>query len=400
MVKGGLFAKEEGVLERGKELLGSDDSNLKDAFQALLKDYEKLFKQSRRLVRLSDRQQLRLNSLNESLELRNRFITGVFGRYLSDDIVEELLQTPGGLQLGGEKRTMTILMSDLRGFTSLAERLQADQVLQILNNYLETMTDIIFQHQGTIDEILGDGLLIVFGAPICREDDADRAVACALDMQRAMQEINSWNLEQGFPELTLGIGLNTGEMIVGNIGSTRRTKYGVVGKEVNLTSRIESYTVGGQVLISESTYASCRSPLEIGGKLEVQPKGCSSSIQIFDVRGMHLPDRSLVLDFKAEPFKSLDPPVEIEFQILSGKDVVAKLKQATITGWHEKGLILSTDFELESFTNLKLTHQDLEVYVKTAQVLDDQGGSYEMAFTSLPQDSRKFLESCGISICT
>ena len=122
--------------------------------------------------------------------MRNRFIFETFGRYLSNEVVERLLQTPEGLKLGGETRKVTLLMSDLRGFTQLADRIPPDRVVRLLNNYLGTMVDVLLSFQGTIDEFIGDAILAIFGAPVQREDDAVRAVACAVEMQRAMERVN------------------------------------------------------------------------------------------------------------------------------------------------------------------------------------------------------------------
>jgi adenylate cyclase len=119
------------------------------------------------------------------------------------------------------------------------------------------MTEIIQKYQGTIDEFIGDGILVIFGAPILRPDDPQRAVACAVEMQLAMTSVNERNRQAGYPEVALGIGINTGEVVMGNIGSQKRIKYAVVGRAVNLTARIESYTVGGQIFISESTLDEC-----------------------------------------------------------------------------------------------------------------------------------------------
>ena len=199
------------------------------------------------------RQKQEIRRLADDLEVRNRFIRAVFGRYLSDEVVAALLASPEGPRLGGEMRTVTLLMSDLRGFTPLTEGLPPEQVLRLLNSYLAAMADVIMAHQGTIDEFVGDAILAIFGAPLAREDDARRAVACAVAMQRAMAELNRRNEAEGLPRLEMGIAVHTGEVIVGNVGSERRTKYGVVGSAVNHAGRIESFTVGGQVLISEAT---------------------------------------------------------------------------------------------------------------------------------------------------
>ncbi|MBW1819876.1 MAG: adenylate/guanylate cyclase domain-containing protein, partial [Deltaproteobacteria bacterium] len=185
----------------------------------------------------------------EELDRRNQFIRKTFGRYTSDEIVEALLDMPDGLKLGGEKREVTLLMSDLRGFTALAERLaerlEPADVVALLNQYFSAMVDTIQRSGGTIDEIIGDAILVLFGAPVAMEDGAQRAVRCALEMQKAMGGVNEHNQKRGWPEIEMGIALHSGEVVVGNIGSTKRSKYGVVGRTVNLTARIESFSVGG-----------------------------------------------------------------------------------------------------------------------------------------------------------
>jgi adenylate cyclase len=179
-----------------------------------------------------------LEQLYEELEVRNRFIRETFGRYLSEEIVHDILETPDGLKLGGEKRNVTIMMTDLRGFTALSERLEPEQVVRMLNGYFEVMVDLIHQYNGTINEIIGDSLLVIFGAPQEIIDRAQRAIACAVDMQNAMTKVNKENLNLDLPELEMGIGLHDTEIIVGNIGSIKRIKYSVVGSGVNMASRI------------------------------------------------------------------------------------------------------------------------------------------------------------------
>ena len=226
-----------------------------------------------------------LHLLAQTLEARNQFIRQTFGRYLSGEIVDEILESPEGLALEGETREVTILMNDLRGFTTHSEALEPAQVVRLLNHFLGTMTDIILRYQGTIDEFIGDAILVIFGAPIAREDDAARAVACATEMMRAMDDVNAWNREQGLPELEMGIGLNTGEVVVGNIGSSRRLKYGVVGSHVNLTGRIESYTVGGQILAADATVRAA-GDVRIDGSMEISPKGVREPLTVHDVGGI------------------------------------------------------------------------------------------------------------------
>jgi adenylate cyclase len=250
------------------------------------------------------RQQEQIARLAADLEKRNRFIRGAFGRYLSDEIVESLLESPQGLRLGGEKRVVTILMSDLRAFTAVSERLAPEQVVRLLNRYLGRMTEIILKHRGTIDELLGDAILTIFGAPIARPDDALRAVACAAEMQLAMDEVNEENEREGLPRLEMGIGIHTGEVVVGNIGSQKRTKYGVVGPPVNLTGRIETYTVGGQVLVSEATVRAAGSAVITGESITVRGKGAREPLIAYDLRGVGSP-YDFILTGNGEPTRAL-----------------------------------------------------------------------------------------------
>ena len=221
----------------------------------------------------------------QQLERNEKFIRATFGRYLSDEIVTDILERPEGLELGGDLREVTIMMSDIRGFTSLSEVLEPAQVVKILNRYLGAMTDIIMAHQGTIDEFIGDAILAVFGAPQRRDDDADRAVKCALAMQQAMEEINAVNRAEELPEISMGIALNTGDVIAGNIGSERRSKYGFVGQPMNLTSRIEEFTAGGEILIADSTLQKLQQDYRIGRSREEKVKGIDQAVLIHHIIG-------------------------------------------------------------------------------------------------------------------
>jgi len=259
-----------------------------------------------------------IRKLAGQLELRNVFIRKTFGRYLSNEIVDQLLATPEGLQLGGEKRTVTVLMSDLRGFSTISERLQPEQVVALMNNYLSVMTDVITRHQGTIDEFIGDAILTIFGAPIQREDDTARAVACALDMQLAMGTVNRWNHEHGLPAIHMGVGIHAGEVVVGNIGSRKRSKYAVVGAPVNLAARIESYTLRGQVLLSEETLAQVRELVTTKTSFEVSPKGVPRVITLHEVESIGGP-YSLSLSSSADELRPLPQEVPFQYQVEQAK---------------------------------------------------------------------------------
>jgi len=231
--------------------------------------------------RWHDREEL----YRQQLERREQFIRATFGRYLSDDIVDEILERPEGLELGGDLREVTIMMSDIRGFTSLVEHLPPQQVVTLLNRYLGRMTDIILEFGGTIDEFLGDAVLAVFGAPSRNDDDPDRAVRCALAMQNAMAEVNSANREDGLPEVQMALALNTGSVVAGNIGSERRSKYGFVGHAMNVTSRIEDVAGPGEILISQSTRNRLQGQYQFGASQALSVKGIEEELHVHAVLG-------------------------------------------------------------------------------------------------------------------
>jgi adenylate cyclase len=227
-----------------------------------------------------------IRRLAGDLEKRNRFIQQIFGRYVADEVVQNLLETPEGLRLGGEKRQVTILMSDLRGFTATAERLAPERVVEMLNVYLTEMTEVISGYKGVIDEFIGDAILSVFGAPLRQDDHAERAVACALSMQLAMARVNEQLRQISMPELEMGIGINTGQVVVGNIGSAKRAKFGVVGTPVNVAARIQATTAGGQILIAEATAAHLGPLLCYREKQTLVAKGITEPLTVYIVEGL------------------------------------------------------------------------------------------------------------------
>ncbi|MDQ7784444.1 MAG: adenylate/guanylate cyclase domain-containing protein [Desulfomonilaceae bacterium] len=267
--------------------------------------------------------------MTEGLKDRDR-IKDTFGRYLTQEVVKRLLDSKDGLKLGGEMRELSILMSDLRGFTALTSTMSPEQVIKFLNRYLGEMVDIILDHRGIIDEIIGDGILAFFGAPEALENHPELAVACALKMQLAMEEINALNEADGLPHLEMGVAVNTGEVVVGNIGSEKRAKYGAVGAQVNFTGRVESFTVGGQILISAGTYERLSDLLDVGQVLDVEMKGVSGKVKLYDVKGIsgryerHLRDTD-------ETLTALEEPVAVQVFRLDQKKMSDQGEEAGIT---------------------------------------------------------------------
>lgn len=339
-------------------------------------------------------------------------IRKTFGRYLNDEVVANLLENREGLKLGGQRRNITIFTSDLRGFTATSERLPAEEVIKIINLYLGYMADVITEYHGTIDEFMGDGILVLFGAPTAREDDATRAIACAVAMQRAMEPVNQKMKEMGLPKLEMGIGINTGEVVVGNIGSEKRTKYGIVGNQVNLTYRIESYTVGGQIFISESTLKQAKPIVKIIGERQVKPKGVQQPITIYEVGGI-AGDYNLYLQQQEEIFVNLSQPIMFEYAVLDGKDISDTLQIAKLIQLSQNAAEVYIDADADKVTsipqpltnikmNLLVSINDAEksgdIYAKVLEKPATSKNSFYIRFTNKPPEVNAYLEMTYKSI--
>jgi class 3 adenylate cyclase len=334
---------------------------------------------------------LKVRKLAEQLETRNAFIRQAFGRYVTDEVVEDLLTKPDGLALGGESRTVSIMMSDLRGFTPLSERLTPKQVITLLNQYLGAMTEVIISYGGTIDEFIGDAILVVFGAPVAHVDHAARAVACGLAMQLAMTKVNAQFRAEGLPEVQMGIGINTGEVVVGNIGSQRRAKYGVVGRAVNLTQRIESLTVGGQVLVSETTFADVPM-LKVESKREVMPKGAHKPITIYEIGaigGLH----AIVKPSHHVDLVPLREALPVTFAVVEGYTVPTLSNEGSITALSADEAMVTTTMAVDptSTVSLRFVGQPGEAYGKVLRAESDPS-RFVLHFTWMTAELTALIE--------
>jgi adenylate cyclase len=332
----------------------------------------------------------------QELERRNEFIRKVFGRYTSDEVVEALLDAPDGLKLGGEKREVTILMSDLRGFTALAERLEATEVVSLLNQYLSAMVEVIQRNGGTIDEIIGDAILVLFGAPVAMQNDAQRAVLCALGMQKAMGDVNEQNLQRGWPAIEMGIALHTGEVVVGNIGSTKRSKYGVVGRTINTTARIESFTVGGQVIVSPTLISAAGRGLTLGDAVEVHAKGMKEPLRCRQLLG-HEDYPELGLGAETD-CTTLAEPLPVQYVLLTGKHFNEQMEPAAFVALSDRQAVLAACRPVPAYANLLLQLEAVagevevpELYAKAIRTLDEASNRCRIHFTSVPPAVRARL---------
>lgn len=333
-------------------------------------------------------------------QMRAEFLKEMFGRYLSEEVMNTLLDNPDSVKLGGEKRDVTIMMTDLRGFTSLSERLDPKQVVQLLNIYFEVMVDILLKYNATINEIVGDSLLVIFGAPQHMPDRAERAIACAIGMQNAMARVNDANRSQGLPEIEMGIGMNDAEVIVGNLGSRKRSKYGVVGSGVNITSRIESYTVGGQILISESMYKKVMDVLRINDQMEVHAKGSEAPMTLYDVGGMS-GKYNLTLDRETLELVPLLRELPVLYSVLEESKTVGKDEQkGSILRLSPRSAEIRLKTVLEPMTNLKLNLCDVrddlsqrDFFAKIIKVSSEDKQTYILRFTSVPPEISAYFQA-------
>ena len=207
-----------------------------------------------------------------------------YSRFLPEYVVKQMLDNPDSFKLGGVTQTITILFADIRGFTRISEHAAPERIVDLLNRYFSAMTDIIFAHGGTLDKYLGDGLMALFGAPAATPKDAANALSAAVAMQRRMISINAELREEGFPEIGVGIGLHTGEVTVGYIGSERRSEYTAIGDAVNTSSRLESNAKGGQILVSEATANASKARYELTPRDAIKVKNREQPVPLFEVQ--------------------------------------------------------------------------------------------------------------------
>jgi adenylate cyclase len=210
-----------------------------------------------------------------------------FGRYVSPQILDHILAHPEKVRLGGERRDLTILFSDIRGFTSISEASQPEEVVEMLNEYLTRMVDILLKHGGTLDKFIGDAVMGFWNAPADDPDHARHAVACAVEMIEETARLREQWEGEGKAPIRIGIGVNTGEAVAGNIGSERVFGYTVIGDAVNLASRLESKNKDyvTEIIISESTLERMGEGFETVYLDDVKVKGKEKAVKIYEVKG-------------------------------------------------------------------------------------------------------------------
>ncbi|MBT2972025.1 MAG: PilZ domain-containing protein [Candidatus Thiodiazotropha sp. (ex Ctena orbiculata)] len=273
---------------------------------------------------------------------------------LHQALIKSLDETPkGGYK--PQYKQVTILLSDLRGFTSIAERYPPDTIINILNYYFSRMCEIIFRFGGSIDKFMGDSIMALFGLTEQREDDLERAIACAVEMQRAMLEINSENSKHGYPRLFMGIGINSGEVVAGHLGSELHHEYTVIGDEVNLASRIEAYSLRGQILLSEHSRELADSYIETSPPNRVLVKGKQVPVSLYELLSTKRPRYLEVPRVESRRSPRIEVDFPIAFHPLQNKIVSDESFSGRAVDLSYNGLQADLPVELEILSDIRIT---------------------------------------------
>lgn len=299
------------------------------------------------------------------------------------------------------QREVTILLADLRGFTAITATLPAGAVITMLNRCLGRMNEIVSRYQGVIDKFMGDSVMVLFGVPAKQPDDVKRALACAIEMQLAMAEINDQDRQDGMPELSMGIGINTGNVTAGKIGSDFYSEYTVIGDEVNLTSRIEAFSLRGQVLIGENTYDRCRDFITVSEAMEVFVKGKTQSVRLRELYAIPSLDLEVPRTRKeSRHSQRLEVRLPGSFRLIQNKMVMPKTYSATIRDIGYFGLLMETAHPLKAYDDVKLEfdlplidYKASDIYGKVVELEHDKSGHLAgIEFTSISHDTNMKLQ--------
>src|SRR5262249_34289041 len=225
------------------------------------------------------------NQMAKSLR-EKEMIKRAFTRYVAREVVEEILKDPERLVLTGERREVTELFCDIRGFTPLSERLTPEAVVSLLNDFYTLMIETTFKHDGTLDKFMGDSVMAIFGAPIAHADHSERAIRTALAMQEGMVALNAKRTRDGKEGVAIGIGVSAGEVVAGTVGTEDRMEYTVIGDSVNLAARLQSNAKPGQILISQRTLDKVRDWVDARALGAIRVKGKEEEVEVYEVVGL------------------------------------------------------------------------------------------------------------------
>ena len=312
-------------------------------------------------------------------------------------------ESRAGMSAPCSLQEVSILMADIRGFTAMAEDYSPVVMLETLNRYLAKMCEIAVSHGGTVDKFMGDAVMLLFGAPRVADDDARRAVDCAVAMQIAVEEMNRENAMLGLPPLHVGIGINTGQVIAGRLGSELHSEYTVVGNEVNIAARIEAFSLRGQVLISETTFERCAGHVETAEPVEVQMKGKSAPVRLREVLaipslGWKLPRQ----DVRRSP--RVEVHIPCVYQNVEDKVIIPGERRGIVHDMSYDGMLTEVDSDLAEHDDIVVRldlslvgSQVRDIYAKVRSVRDVReqrlaGVEFTAIQQELERDLRRFVQ--------
>ena len=300
-----------------------------------------------------------------------------------------------------ETKNFSILLSDLRGFSSIAEKFSPTLIIELLNHYFSTMSAIIDRHGGVIDKFMGDSIMVLFSEQEGGGTDLKATIQCAIEMQIAMNDINVISENLGLSKLYMGIGINTGEVVAGTLGSDIHREYTVIGDEVNLASRLEAQSLRGQILLSHNTFELAKDFIDIGTVNEVFVKGKAKPVKMYDLMAITEPQRLEVPQREIRTSPRIAVNIPLTFFSMDGKKVLEQPRNARVIDISYGGLFMVTNNPIEAFSELKMSvslslmgEGTSEIYARVlnCQKVND-GYESNVEFTSLDDQARLSIKS-------
>lgn len=303
--------------------------------------------------------------------------------------------------ISAETKHVSILLSDLRGFTAMSEKYSPLLVIELLNRYFSKMSEIIDKNDGVIDKFMGDSIMVLFGAIESSTDDLSNALACAIEMQMAMSDINEISKSLGMADLYMGIGINTGEVVAGTLGSDIYREYTVIGDQVNLASRVEAHSLRGQILLTENSYQLAKDNIDIGEVNEVFVKGKTEAVTMYELKGIRYPETLKVPQREIRKSPRVTANIPLAFQKIDQKKILDDVYHGTAIDISYGGLFASLDKYISPFSEIKMKaslsiiggdNSDIYARVLQCEKIDDVFQAH-FEFTSIDEKAKAALKA-------
>lgn len=300
-----------------------------------------------------------------------------------------------------ETKNVSILLSDLRGYTAMSEKYSPLVVIELLNRYFNKMSKIIDKHGGVIDKFMGDSIMVLFDASDSFSDDLASTLICAIEMQIAMNEINDISQSLGMANLYMGIGINSGKVVAGTLGSDIYREYTVIGDQVNLVSRVEAQSLRGQILLSENTYNLAKDFIEIGDANEVHVKGKTDVVKMYELLAILQPERLEVPCREIRKSPRVAVNIALNYYLLENKKVLENIFHGNVIDISYGGIFVMTDDELEQFSEIKMDVSlslmgsgTSEIYARVIRSRKiEQRFESHLEFTAIDENARKAIKA-------